>query len=289
MQTQAILQKKLQTLTGQQAQIHLHPVGGGSINETVRIRFGENDFFCKINSATKFPQLFSRERDGLDIIGAVNKIKTPAVIDYFEEESYQFLLLEWIEQGHHTIGFWTQFGEQLAALHRVKSKTFGLDKDNYMGSVPQQNRQLENWCSFFANQRLAPMITRCANTHLLSTNDQRLFEKLISKLTGFFDDEEPSLLHGDLWSGNFLCDKKAQPVLIDPAVYYGHRSMDLAMTTLFGGFHQPFYEAYHYHYPLPKNYEEQWAACNLYPLLIHLYLFGSGYLSSIRNTLQKLT
>lgn len=289
MNTQTILQKKLPLLTGKKACLQLHPIGGGSINETYRIRFGEDLFFCKINSATKFPQLFSREREGLHILGTFNKIRTPTVMDCFEESGYQFLLMDWIEQGQQTNEFWTQFGEQLAALHRVKSETCGLDKDNYMGSVPQQNQRTENWCSFFANQRLAPMITRCVNVNLLSANDQRLFERLVSKLPNIFDDEEPSLLHGDLWIGNFLCDANAQPVLIDPAVYYGHRSMDLAMTTLFGGFRQPFYEAYHYHYPLPKNHEEQWAVCNLYPLLIHLYLFGSDHLSSIRNTLQKLT
>lgn len=289
MEMKAILQKKLQQLTGKREPLQLHPVGGGSINETYRICYGEDRFFCKINSATKFPQLFSRERAGLNRLGAVNKIKTPTVKDCFEEEGYQFLFMEWIDQGPQTNDFWTQFGEQLAALHRVKSETCGLDEDNYMGSVPQKNQRVKDWCSFFSDYRLTPMINRCAKAALLSSNDQFLFEKLASKLSNIFDEEKPSLLHGDLWSGNFLCNANAQPVLIDPAVYYGHRSMDLAMTTLFGGFRQPFYEAYHYHYLLPKNHEEQWAVCNLYPLLIHLYLFGSGYLSSIRNTLHKFT
>ncbi|MBB1283045.1 fructosamine kinase family protein [Flavisolibacter sp. BT320] len=289
MNTQDILQKKLRMLTGNTARLELYPVGGGSINETFRIRFGDDHLFCKINSATKFPQLFSREASGLKTLGAAGKIKTPTVVDCFEKEGYQFLLLESIEQGERTTGFWKQFGEQLAALHKVKSETCGLDEDNYMGSVPQQNHRVKDWCSFFSDYRLTPMINRCAKATLLSSNDQFLFEKLISKLSAIFDDEKPSLLHGDLWSGNFLCDANAQPVLIDPAVYYGQRSMDLGMTTLFGGFRQPFYEAYQYHYPLPKNHEEQWADCNLYPLLIHLYLFGAGYLSSIRDTLKKFT
>ena len=101
------------------------------------------------------------------------------------------------------------------------------------------------------------------------------------------DDEKPALLHGDLWSGNFMCNASSKPVLIDPAVYYGHRSMDLAMTTLFGGFRQTFYEAYNFHFPLPYNYEQQWAVCKLYPLLIHLYLFGLGYLPQIERTLKQ--
>jgi fructosamine-3-kinase len=289
MQPQVILQKKLQTLTGTKAHLDLYPVGGGSINETFRIRFDENDYFCKINSATKFPQLFSREQAGLFTLRSVTKIKTPAVIACFEEEGHQFLLLEWIEQGPRTQDFWKRFGEQLAAMHAVKNETCGFADDNYMGSVQQQNTQVQDWCRFFADYRLAPLLARCTKANLLSSHDQQQFEKLITKLSNIFDDEKPSLLHGDLWSGNFLCDEKAQPVLIDPAVYYGHRSMDLAMTTLFGGFRQPFYEAYQYHYPFPKNYEEQWAVCNLYPLLIHLYLFGAGYRSAIRNTLQEFT
>ncbi|HVF97476.1 MAG TPA: fructosamine kinase family protein, partial [Flavisolibacter sp.] len=115
----------------------------------------------------------------------------------------------------------------------------------------------------------------------------RQFENIDKRLEEIFEEEKPSLLHGDLWSGNFMCNLKGEPVLFDPAVYYGHRSADLAMTTLFGGFKPSFYEAYHHHFPLPANYKEQWAACNLYPLLIHLYLFGTRYLSQIEETLRQ--
>jgi fructosamine-3-kinase len=120
------------------------------------------------------------------------------------------------------------------------------------------------------------------------TNNHALkLEKLYTRLSSIFNEEPPALLHGDLWSGNFLCNKNSEPVVIDPAVYYGHRSTDLAMTTLFGGFHESFYEAYHFHFPLPTNYLEQWDVCNLYPLLIHLHLFGKSYLPNIENILQQ--
>ena len=132
------------------------------------------------------------------------------------------------------------------------------------------------------------MVKRCVDKKLLATVHIKKLENLSSNMPALFDQERPSLLHGDLWSGNFMCDLNNQPVLIDPAVYYGHRSVDLAMTTLFGGFRQPFYDAYHYHFPLPANHKEQGEICNLYPLLVHLYLFGAGYLSQIENTLSHI-
>jgi fructosamine-3-kinase len=114
------------------------------------------------------------------------------------------------------------------------------------------------------------------------------FESLFKKTGSLFNIEKPSLLHGDLWSGNFMCNDRSLPVLIDPATYFGHRSMDLAMTTLFGGFDKAFYDSYNHYSSIPANYYEQWEVCNLYPLLIHLNLFGSGYLHSIERTLQRI-
>ncbi|RYF81550.1 MAG: ketosamine-3-kinase, partial [Chitinophagaceae bacterium] len=261
-------------------------VGGGSINNTYRISFDSKSVFCKINSATKFPQLFSKEKAGLELIATQGIIKTPSVIDCFENDDEQVLLMEWIQEGERTESFWKIFGQQLAAVDQISSESFGLDDDNYMGSIPQSNRKHNDWIPFFINERLQPMARRCFDKNLLAKNHLQAFENLQQKLPGIFEKENPSLLHGDLWSGNFMCNRSGEPVLIDPAVYYGHRSVDLAMTTLFGGFRQPFYEAYHYHFPLPKNHEEQWAVCNLYPLLIHLYLFGSSYLPQIERTLS---
>jgi fructosamine-3-kinase len=284
---QAVTRQKLSDYFGGTGTLSFTAVGGGSINDTYCISFSGASAFCKINSATKFPHLFREESRGLTLLAQQKKIRTPAVIDCFETEGFQLLLLEWIQEGERSEQFWKAFGEQLASLHQVTSPKHGLAEDNYMGSVPQQNTRHENWIAFFAQERLSPMIKQCAAKKLLRTHHLTQFEALQKKLPQIFNEEKPSLLHGDLWSGNFLCNQAAEPVLIDPAVYYGHRSVDLAMTTLFGGFRQPFYEAYHYHFPLPSNYEEQWAACNLYPLLIHLYLFGSGYLSQIERTLKQ--
>ena len=135
---------------------------------------------------------------------------------------------------------------------------------------------------------MEPLVRLCSSNGLNSADQIKLFESLYNRLPDLFnEDEPPSLVHGDLWSGNFICNQEGQPVLIDPAVYFGHRSVDLAMTTLFGGFNPPFYEAYHYHYPFPDNYKMQWPVCNLYPLLIHVFLFGRAYLSQVDDILKR--
>jgi fructosamine-3-kinase len=156
-----------------------------------------------------------------------------------------------------------------------------------MGALPQINQWAGNWTEFFIHQRLRPQVKLALDHHLLDPAHAAQFEKLYQRLNELFAVEPPALLHGDLWSGNYMCDSSENPVLIDPAIYYGHRNMDLAMTTLFGGFDDLFYESYQYHYPLPANYRQQWEICNLYPLLIHLNLFGKSYLSGILDTIRR--
>jgi protein-ribulosamine 3-kinase len=268
--------------------IRFVPVGGGSINQTYRIEAGAHRYFCKINAITKFPSLFACEQKGLTLLAQQQVIRVPAVLALCETGNYQVLLLEWIEQGLRTDAFWKKFGEQLAALHHRRGTHFGLDTDNYMGSLPQYNKVSDSWTDFFIHQRLQPQIELALTNRLLEPTQAKGFEKLYTKLPDIFPEEPPCLLHGDLWSGNYLCSAVGQPVLIDPAVYYGHRSIDLAMTTLFGGFDQLLYDSYHYHYPLPSNYRQQWEVCNLYPLLIHLNLFGKSYLADILHTIRHL-
>jgi fructosamine-3-kinase len=286
---QSFIQQKLKELFSNNTnEISFSLVGGGCSNETYRISFGSQTFFCKINSATKFPHLFRKEANGLNLIARQKVIKVPNVIDCFEASGQQVLLLEWINEGERTESFWKRFGEQLAALHQVTNEHFGLKENNYMGSVPQLNHPSNNWIDFFIQYRLQPLIDKCLSQKLLAPKHQSQFENVYKQLPSIFNNEQkPALLHGDLWSGNFMCNQNSQPVLIDTAVYFGHPSIDLAMTTLFGGFRSGFYEAYNYHFPFPSNYEEQWEVCNLYPLLIHLLLFGRSYLSGIERTLHN--
>jgi fructosamine-3-kinase len=295
--------------------LHLIPVGGGSINKTYRLEAGKFVFFCKVNRADQFPGMFQKERNGLAFLGSTGTILVPEVIWFGDDGINQVLILEWIEEGLRTSSFWKMFGEQLAALHRVgvneirgsshegrhgssdgdrhgsshgdRPTRYGFHEDNYMGALPQANNPCDEWVDFFITQRLQPQIQLACDKKMMTSNDVEGFGQLYKKLETIFPEEKPSALHGDLWSGNYLCAQASAPVLIDPAVYYGHRSIDLGMTKLFGGFDQVFYEAYHYHFPLPQNFDEQVAVCNLYPLLIHLNLFGSGYLSSIRTILKR--
>lgn len=268
------------------ASLQIQAVGDSSINSTFQITASDQAIFCKVNSATKFPHLFRSESAGLKLLAKQAILKTPKIIDLLETNCHQVLLLEWIQSGTPTLAFWKTFGEHLAHLHKVTQTHFGLHTDNYMGVVPQVNTLTSNWPIFFIQQRLQPLVQQCHDQDLLSAKQVALFENLYQRISLLFEQEPPALLHGDLWSGNFMCTIDQQPILIDPAVYFGHRSMDLGMTTLFGGFSPVFYEAYNYHYPLPSNYKEQWTVCNLYPLLIHLILFGKSYLPSIEQTLN---
>jgi len=283
------IQERLNKTSGYNInEIHFDSVGGGCINETYRISCGQHDFFCKINSASKFPQLFEKESQGLKLIAEQNQIKVPAVIDCFETNGQQILLLEWINESERTENFWKKFGNQLAALHNVSNDYFGLTEDNYMGSITQSNKPSFNWIDFFTQQRLQPLLQKCRFQNLLSTKHHSQFESFFKQLPLIFDNEQrPALLHGDLWSGNFMCNRNSEPVLIDTAVYFGHPSIDLGMTTLFGGFAPGFYEAYNYHSPLPSNHKDQWEVSSVYPLLIHLLLFGRSYLPQIERIVNR--
>ncbi|MFT3827382.1 MAG: fructosamine kinase family protein [Chitinophagaceae bacterium] len=264
------------------------PVGGGSINEAYLVQVnGTHKYFVKLNKTALFPGLFSTERNSLVLLGAQKLIRVPQVIAVASIEDQQLVLMEWIEQGGKTTSFWKNFGEQLAGLHRITNHAFGLDIDNYMGFLPQCNTLTADWNQFFEQCRLAPQVQMARDKQLLGKKQISHFERLYSRLAEIFASEPPALLHGDLWSGNYLCDEQSRPVLIDPAAYYGHRSMDMAMTTLFGGFDEVFYQSYHYHYPLPGNYRLQWEICNLYPLLVHLNLFGESYLPDILRTIER--
>jgi len=283
----AAVQSLIQQQLNNNSPITYTPVGGGSINHTYRITAGKQTFFCKINELAAFPNLFETERQGLELLAQQQVIRVPQVVASGKNGEHQVLILEWIEQGLQSDAFWTSFGEQLAALHHIQSRQFGLATDNYMGALPQSNQPADNWTGFFIQQRLQPQVKLAVNRQLLEPVHVQQFEKLYQQLDNLFAPEPAVLLHGDLWSGNFLCAASENPVLIDPAVYYGHRSVDMAMTTLFGGFDNLFYESYNYHYPLPVNYKQQWEICNLYPLLIHLNLFGKSYLADIVHTIRR--
>lgn len=267
--------------------ISLSPVPGGSINDSYRVKTsGRDDLFLKVNASQTFPALFETERYSLDHL-ARHGVKTPLVVLQQTIDDQQLLLLSWVNPGNKTNRFWKKFGEQLAVLHFNSAGRFGFDRDNYIGSLPQSNRNHDRWTDFLQQERLQPQVVMAAKKALLKPHHLHAFDRLYPLLPGIFNEEKPALLHGDLWSGNFLCDESEDPVFIDPATYYGHRSMEFAMTSLFGGFDPLFYEAYHHHYPLPPDYQDQWRVGQLYPLLVHLNLFGTSYLGDIESILDR--
>ena len=263
----------------------IHQVSGGSINHCFKVQTTGTTYFCKTNSTTRLPLLFEKEKNGIEEIARSATIAVPGNILTGTTTAEQWVLMDWVEKRQPTGTFWKNFGTLLAALHHQEKETFGFQEDNYMGALHQSNNFHLIWFDFFREERLLPQVKLARDKELLSSNEEKVFQRLSQRLPQLFTEEKPCLVHGDLWSGNFLCDIHERAVLIDPAVYYGNRHVDLAMTTLFGGFDKAFYEAYTYHFPLPADHKEQWRILNLYPLLVHLNLFGKSYLSSILGTI----
>jgi len=266
--------------------ISFSALSGGDINDVYKINTNRNTFVVKVNVEKRFPQMFEKETSGLNLLGETG-IKTPDVIAVFSSDKIQFLVLEFIEEERKTSQFWTNFATDLAKLHKTQSAFFGLETDNYIGSLVQKNSKKTTWEDFFIENRIAPLIKKAFDKGLLQSKPMQQFEHLFRKLNTIIPQEKPSLVHGDLWSGNLMAAKNQCPVFIDPSVYFGHREMDIAMTQLFGGFDNKYLEIYNEIYPLEKGWQERFVIHNLYPNLVHLILFGSSYLSGIERVLRK--
>lgn len=261
-------------------------VGGGCINQCFQLVLPEKSVFLKINSGIIYPGMLEAESLGLSLLSAADAIRIPKVLGAGTFESMDFLVLEWIESGRPGPGFWADFGKRLAHLHQNSAHFYGLDHNNYIGSLVQANDLRDGWTQFFIDQRLKPQILLAKS--LLTRQDMILFDRLFEMLPETFPEESASLVHGDLWNGNYICSSEGDVVLIDPAIYFGHREMDLAMMKLFGGFDEELFSAYFDEKPLFDGWEERLNLCNLYPLLVHLNLFGASYLEEIRNILSGL-
>lgn len=262
------------------------PVGGGSINDTFRVETSSGIYFVKKNSASRYPAMFEKEAKGLQVLADAGEITVPEVIAFGESDDDAFLILEFIQSGARPASFWDDFARQLANLHRHSSGSFGLDHDNYIGSLVQYNRQHKTWADFFREERLEVQLRLAIDNHKMGKETMMAFGRFYNKLNEIFPPEPPALLHGDLWGGNYMVDEKGSPLVIDPAVYYGHREMDLGMSQLFGGFDVRFYEAYQRYFPLEKGWQQRLDYCNLYPLMVHVNLFGGSYTGSVKAILK---
>ena len=261
-------------------------LGGGSINSVFLVELEKTKIVIKINDSLKFQGMFENEKKGLLKLNK-SGVKTPHLIFERSKNKLAFLALEYIPNGN--FGNWELFGEKLAALHTNKNEFFGLDYDNYIGSLKQINKKENNWKGFYSNQRLLHLTKFAFDKELLSKADSKKMEELCYKLDTYVPFTEPSLIHGDLWSGNLIFDGQGKPVFIDPAIYYGLPEMDWAMLSLFGSYPETAIKSYCNIIPLENNYFEREKIYQLYPLLVHLILFGRRYYRDISEILNFYT
>lgn len=259
------------------------PEGGGSINQAFRLETSSGAYFIKYNSADRYPGMFECEAKGLNILRETGCIQIPVILKHALIGKFGFLLLSYIHTSQPEKNFWQLFGQQIAALHRKSSPFFGLEHDNYIGSLRQVNTPHVSWFEFLITNRLEPQLQLAMDSGKLNSRDARQFNCFYKKLTEIIPDEAPALLHGDLWSGNYMVGDDGLPCIYDPAVYYGHRETDIAMTRLFGGFPDLFYDAYQEAFPMEIGWKSRIIYHQLYPLLVHVNLFGSSYISQVRQ------
>lgn len=262
-------------------------LGGGCINHALRINTTAGDFFAKWNRAGAFPGMFAAETKGLELLRNTKVIPIPCVIASGEAGNHAWLVLELVNAGKTAKNFWEEFGKSVARLHKNTAPQFGLDHDNYIGSLPQSNDRKLTWTDFFIHQRLEPQLKMAVDSGAAPSGLIQAFEKFFLQFPERVPVELPALLHGDLWKGNYMISPEGKACLIDPAIYYGHREMDLAMTRLFGGFEEAFYVGYQDAFPLQPGFEKRTDIHNLYPLMVHVNLFGGSYLRSVENILKQ--
>jgi fructosamine-3-kinase len=262
-------------------------VGGGDINESHRLDGADGRrYFLKLNAA-RYATMLAAEAAGLAAIAATQTIRVPQVIAQGSAAGQAFLVLEHLElrgRGDERL-----LGEQLAAMHRCTADAFGFAQDNFIGTTPQPNGWKDDWIIFWREQRLGYQLQLAARKGH-GGELQALGERLLDALPAFFDGytPQPSLLHGDLWGGNhgFLTD--GTPLIFDPAVYYGDRECDIAMSELFGGYGSGFYAAYRAAWPLHEGYARRRELYNLYHILNHVNLFGGDYARQAEGMMRSL-
>lgn len=267
-----------------------HPpdaIGGGCINSAFRLSDGRRDFFVKTNRADRVG-MFTAEAEGLAALAASGTLRVPRPVCHGTTGDTGYLVMEYIPPGRRAHDGWALAGEQLAAMHAHTAARFGWQRDNTIGATLQQNAWHADWVIFWRDRRLGFQLAEAArNGHDGSLQDRgaRLLERLPSLLE---HGPSPSLLHGDLWSGNLAFDANGSPYIFDPATYHGDREADLAMTELFGGFDRAFYAAYEANWPLPPGYPVRKQLYNLYHVLNHLNLFGGGYHGQAMRLIDRL-
>lgn len=284
--------------TGERFQIqHRRSVSGGCINQGYALTDGQRTYFVKRNQASLI-EMFEAEVQGLRQMMETQSIRVPKPICWGAEGNSAYLVLEWLELGRGDTRSWQEMGQRLAAMHRWHppqpllppvskggQERFGWNQNNTIGSTPQINTWTEDWAEFFAEHRISYQLKLAKRRGGNFPQGEQLLAAILELLNHH---PQPSLVHGDLWGGNAGFTAKGEPVIFDPAAYFGDREVDIAMTELFGGFPAAFYRGYNEVYPLDAGYERRKTLYNLYHILNHFNLFGGGYESQANSMIQRI-
>jgi len=267
---------------------HTYSITGGCINEAFRVEGAGQQYFVKLNQA-EHHDMFTAEAAGLAELSQPAVIKIPLPVCYGSTGEYAYLVTEYCASHTDTHPSHALLGQQLAVLHQVTQQYFGWFRNNRIGTTLQKNDLTDDWVKFWCQQRLGFQLQLAAH-HGYTDDLQDKGHRLLEGVHHFFSNYTPlpSLLHGDLWSGNFAVDIKGQPIIFDPAVYYGDRETDIALTELFGGFDKQFYATYNDVWELDAGYLARKPLYNLYHILNHLNLFGGNYLGQAKHTISQL-
>jgi protein-ribulosamine 3-kinase len=261
---------------------------GGDISEAFLMKTTAGDYFVKWNNQQKYPGIFEAEANGLRALASIGALHVPRVIGTGQNGDRTFMVLEFVDTKRKQPDFWEVFGKGLAIIHQTSHHQFGWEIDNYIGSLKQQNPWTDRFADFYVLNRLEPMIQMAYDRGRLDAQELSFFNLLGGRLEQLLPAERPSLLHGDLWGGNYLVNASGMPCLIDPACYYGHREADLAMMRLFGGFSHDIFHHYQQAFPLEKGWQERQPIFNLYPLLVHVVLFAGSYVAQLKEQIKKI-
>ena len=258
----------------------------GSGFHTLRKVFTNNGVYLLKFRHGSEPAYFATEARGLYCLAQTQTVQTPKVVLEGFTAGFQFMVMEFVFSGHKKPDFWKTLAGQIAALHRNTSPAFGLDHDNFIGLLPQKNNTLTHWDEFFITKRILPQVELGINNKVFDRDFINQVETVLVKASQYFPAEPPALLHGDLWAGNILPDEKGNPLLIDPAIYYGHREAEIAFTQLFNGIPEEFLDAYNEVFPLEVGFSERIRLYNLYPLLVHANIYGGRYIEDVLQTVR---
>lgn len=281
------LSEQISEHTGSHYQVNSHrSMGGGCINQACRISDGSTDYFVKLNDRSH-GDMFEVEALSLGEMASSNTIRVPRPVCFGHTDAQAYVVMEYLPMNGRANP--ELLGRQLAAMHKVTSNRFGWQRDNTIGSTPQYNQPMDNWVDFWREQRLLPQL-KLAQQNGYGRSLDGVTDRLLSDFPRLFENHQPvpSMLHGDLWGGNASGLEDGTPVIYDPAFYYGDREADIAMTRLFGGFSSDFYRAYNEAWPLEDGFEVRRTFYNLYHIINHLNLFGTGYLGQALSMSEQV-